>query len=50
VKKAETFLNIDDQKWSGIKETLIDQQINDYKPLLFRLKTEDVDAIVDASL
>jgi len=50
VKKAETFLNIDDLKWSGIKETLIDQQINDYKPLLFRLKAEDVEAMVDTSL
>ena len=50
VKKAETFLNIDDAQWSGIKETLIDHQINDYKPLLIRIKTEDVDAMIDASL
>ena len=50
VKKAETFLNINNTQWSEIKETLIDHQINDYKPLLIRLKTEDVDAIIDTSL
>ena len=47
--EAEFFLNIDRQLWSGIKETLTDHQINDYKPLLMRLKTEDVDAMIDAS-
>ena len=50
VKKAETFLNIDNPHWSGIMETLIDHQINEYKPLLIRIKTEDVDAMIDASL
>jgi methionyl-tRNA synthetase len=50
VEKAETFLNINNTQWSEIKETLIDHQINDYKPLLIRLKTEDVDAIIDTSL
>ena len=50
VKKAEIFLNIDSPQWSGIKENLIDHQINDYKHLLIRLKAEDVDAIIDPSL
>ena len=50
VKEAETFLNIKNPQWSEIKETLIDHQINDYKPILIRLKTEDVDAIIDTSL
>ena len=50
VKKAEIFLNIDCPQWSGIKENLIDHQINDYKPLLIRLKAEDVDAMIDPSL
>jgi len=50
VKKAEIFLNIDCPQWSGIKENLIDHQINDYKPLLIRIKAEDVDAIIDPSL
>ena len=50
VKKAEIFLNIDSPQWSGIKENLIDHQINDYKPLLIRLKAEDVDAMIDPSL
>ena len=50
VKKAEIFLNIDSPQWSGIKENLIDHQINDYKPLLIRIKAEDVDAIIDPSL
>ena len=50
VKKAEIFLNIDSPQWSGIKENLIDHQINDYKPLLIRLKAKDVDAMIDPSL
>ena len=50
VKKAEIFLNIDSPQWSGIKENLIDHRINDYKPLLIRIKAEDVDAIIDPSL
>ena len=50
VKKAEIFLNIDSPQWSGIKENLIDHQINDYQPLLIRLKAEDVDAMIDPSL
>ena len=50
VKKAEIFLNIDSPQWSGIKVNLIDHQINDYKPLLIRLKAEDVDAMIDPSL
>ncbi len=50
VKKAEIFLNIDSPQWSGIKENLIDHQINDYKPLLIRLKAEDVEAMIDPSL
>ena len=49
VSEAEIFLNIDSPHWSEIKKTLIDHQIKDYKPLLMRLKTEDVDAMIDAS-
>ena len=49
VNAAEVFLNIDNPSWSGINETLIDHQINDYKPLLMRLKADDVDAMIDDS-
>ena len=49
VNAAEAFLNIDSRSWSGINETLIDHQIKNYKPLLIRLKAEDVDAMIDPS-
>ena len=49
VNAAEVFLNIDNPSWSGINETLIDHQINDYTPLLMRLKADDVDAMIDDS-
>ena len=50
VKNAEIFLNVEKRQWSDVGETLIDHQIRDYNPLLVRLKTEDIDAIIDASL
>ena len=50
VKNAEIFLNAEKRQWSDVGETLIDHQIRDYNPLLIRLKTEDIDAIIDASL
>ncbi len=49
VNAAEAFLNIDSRSWSGINKTLIDHQIKNYKPLLMRVKAEDVDAMIDAS-
>ena len=48
-RQAEAFLNIDDQHWSDINQSLIDHQINSYEPLLTRLQKENIDAMIDAS-
>jgi len=48
-KQAEAFLDIDNQHWSDINQSLIDHQINSYEPLLTRLEEESIDAMIDAS-
>jgi methionyl-tRNA synthetase len=48
-RQAEAFLDIDNQHWSDINQSLIDHQINSYEPLLTRLQKESIDAMIDAS-
>ncbi len=48
-KQAEAFLDLDNQHWSDINQSLIDHQINNYEPLLTRLQKENIDAMIDAS-
>ena len=48
-KQAEAFLDLDNQHWSDINQSLIDHQINSYEPLLTRLQKENIDAMIDAS-
>ena len=48
-RQAEAFLDIDNQHWSDINQSLIDHQINSYEPLLTRLQKENIDAMINAS-
>ncbi len=46
---AETFLNIDPLTWQDRGELLIGHRINKFKPLMTRIESERVDAIIAAS-
>ncbi len=47
--KAEAFLNIPPLQWQDIQHPLLEHNINKFKPLLTRLDTEKVDAMIEDS-
>lgn len=47
--KAEAFLNIDPLVWDDINTLLVDHRIHQFTPLLTRVETEKVQAMVDAT-
>ena len=49
VEKAEQFLAIDPLQWDDIEKPLLNHKINKFTPLLTRVETDKVQAMVDAS-
>ena len=47
--QTEAFLNCDEFKWSDLETPLLNHKINKFKPMITRLETKAIDAIVDAS-
>ena len=47
--KSEAFLNIEPLQWDTVSDQLAAHQINKFKPLLTRIETEKVAAMVEAS-
>lgn len=48
-KKSETFLNVEAFCWDDLKTQLQDHKINQFKPLLTRIETDKVNAMLAAS-
>ena len=48
-ENAENFLNIDSQVWPVDTKPLLDHAINKFKPLMTRVESDKIDAIVEAS-
>jgi methionyl-tRNA synthetase len=48
-KQSEAFLNCNDLYWRDAKQPLLNHRIEKFKPLIKRIESETVDAIVDAS-
>ncbi len=46
---AENFLNIESQAWPENVQPLLDHAINKFKPLMTRVESDKIDAIVEAS-
>ena len=47
-KNAEAFLNIDPLDWNSLDDTLLDHRINKYTPLMVRVDSKTVAAMIDA--
>jgi len=47
--QAETFLNIQPLRWNDIDSLLLDHTINNFKPLLTRVETDKVQAMIDTT-
>ena len=47
--QTEAFLNCDEFKWRDLEAPLLNHKINKFKPMITRLETKAIDAIVDAS-
>ena len=47
--QTEAFLNCDEFKWSDLEAPLLNHKINKFKPMITRLETKAIDAIVEAS-
>lgn len=48
-EKAENFLNIEPLQWDDIDTLLLDHKINQFTPLMTRVETDKVQAMVDAT-
>ncbi len=48
-EQAESFLNIEPLRWDDIDSLLLDHKINQFTPLITRVETEKVQAMVDAT-
>lgn len=48
-KQVEGFLNTPDLQWQDAENLLLDHQINKFKPLMTRVESTKVDAMVEAS-
>ena len=49
VEKAEQFLNVASQPWPDSLTPLVDHKINKFKPLMTRVDTDKLAAMIDAS-
>jgi methionyl-tRNA synthetase len=49
-ENAESFLNIESQCWPSTAQPLLDHEINKFKPLMTRVETDKIEAIVEASV
>ena len=47
--QTEAFLNCDEFKWRDLEAPLLNHKINKFKPMITRLETKAIDAIVEAS-
>lgn len=48
-KQVEEFLNVPELQWQDVEFLLLDHQINPFKPLMTRVESSKVDAMVEAS-
>lgn len=48
-KQTEAFLNLDEFTWSDLETPLLNHKINKFKPMITRLESKSIDAIVEAS-
>ena len=48
-QKAEQFLNCGELQWSDLAHHLTDHRINTFEPLLNRIESRSIEAIIDAS-
>jgi methionyl-tRNA synthetase len=49
VEQAEAFLKIDSLTWADINTPLLGHEINKFKPLMTRIESDKIDAILEAS-
>ncbi|PCJ32900.1 MAG: methionine--tRNA ligase [Gammaproteobacteria bacterium] len=49
VSQAEAFLNIEPMQWSDIGSPLLSHEINKFKPLMTRIESDKITAILDDS-
>jgi methionyl-tRNA synthetase len=49
VEQAEAFLNIDALTWDVIATPLLDHDVNKFKPLMTRIESDKIEAILEAS-
>lgn len=47
---AETFLNLPDQRWEDVHTPLTNHKINPFTPLLKRIESDSINALVEASV
>ncbi|MBA3731231.1 MAG: methionine--tRNA ligase subunit beta, partial [Gammaproteobacteria bacterium] len=47
--EAEAFLNIDPLTWDDLSKPLMAHRINPFKPLMTRIDTNEINAMIDAS-
>jgi len=48
-ENAESFLNIESQSWLNDVEPLLNHKINKFKPLMVRVESDKIEAIIEAS-
>jgi methionyl-tRNA synthetase len=46
-KNGEIFLNVKNLEWQNIHDRLTNHEINDYKPLITRITSESIEAMLD---
>jgi methionyl-tRNA synthetase len=46
-EKAEEFLNVPELTWNELSSPLVDHKINKFKPMLNRIETKSIDAILE---
>ena len=49
-QKSEIFLNVNDLSWNSSSSSLLGHRVNKFKPLMTRVETEKVDAVVSATI
>ena len=49
-QKSEIFLNVNDLSWDSSSSSLLGHKVNKFKPLMTRVETEKVDAVVSATI
>ena len=49
-QKSEIFLNVNDLSWDSSSSSLLGHRVNKFKPLMTRVESEKVDAVVSATI